>query len=67
MLRIMRRRDIILKEVSSDHFKETYFAPRPRSEEMRNYMLDLRSMNTMPEWRDALAEYLTENFSGSFR
>lgn len=44
--------------VTSDAFADEYPAPRPRSEMMRNYMLDLRGMNRMRPWRDALAEYL---------
>ena len=62
ILRIMGRNDIRLKPVSSDFFKEEYFAPRPVSEEMRNYVLDLRHMNDMPHWKEALKEYLETEF-----
>ncbi|MBI2775667.1 MAG: SDR family oxidoreductase [Chloroflexi bacterium] len=44
--------------VTSEAFADDYPAPRPRSEMMRNYMLDLRGMNRMRPWRDALGEYL---------
>lgn len=67
ILRILGRSDVKLEMVGSDFFKEQFFAPRPRSEEMRNYMLDLRSMNEMPAWQDAIADYLSENFRSSFR
>jgi dTDP-4-dehydrorhamnose reductase len=66
ILTILQRDDVKLHEVTSDYFSSTYFAPRPRSEEMRNYLLDLRSMNDMPHWRDALSEYLHESFPDSF-
>ena len=57
MLRILNRNDVALKPVTSDFYKEEFFAPRPRSEEMRNYVLDLISMNDMPHWRDSLDIY----------
>jgi len=66
ILRILDRRDVQLKPVTSDFFKKDYFAPRPRSEEMRNYVLELRSMNDMPEWKDALAAYLKRHFADRF-
>lgn len=62
ILRILGRDDIELKSVSSEFFKTEYFAPRPRSEEMSNMVLELRSMNEMPDWRDALGTYLEEHF-----
>ena len=63
ILRILGRTDVELSEVTSEHFAEEYFAPRPASEEMRNYVLDLRSMNEMPDWREALREYILRDFS----
>ena len=44
--------------VNSDYFAETYFAPRPRNEMMRNYNLELRGMNRMRDWPEALKAYL---------
>jgi len=67
MLRILGRKDVELKPVTSEFFKEQYFAPRPPSEEMLNYVLELRRMNDMPHWKDALADYLKEHFRGQFR
>ena len=67
ILRILGRDEVQLKPVASDFFKEEYFAPRPYSEEMQNYILELRQMNEMPEWREALAGYLREHFSRQFR
>lgn len=67
ILRILGRKDVQLKAVTSSFFKEEYFAPRPRSEEMRNFVLDLRGMNSMPKWEDALEEYLNQHFASYFR
>jgi dTDP-4-dehydrorhamnose reductase len=52
------RDDIEVRRVSSSFFAETYFAPRPRSEIMRNYMLELHGINLMRPWSVALADYL---------
>jgi dTDP-4-dehydrorhamnose reductase len=53
------RDDVRVVPVTSEAFAEEYPAPRPRSEMMRNYMLELRGMNRMRPWREALREYLT--------
>lgn len=53
--------EIKITKVSSDHFKEEYFAPRPPSEKLVNFKLDARKINFMPDWKDALALY-TERF-----
>lgn len=52
------RHDVSVIPVTSEVFADEYPAPRPRSEMMRNYMLDLRGMNRMRPWREALREYL---------
>ena len=52
------RTNVEVVPVTSDHFAAEYFAPRPRSEIMRNYQLDLRGLNRMRPWREALAAYL---------
>ena len=43
--------------VPSSHFKDEYFAPRPRSEMMVNLKLNLRGMNQMRDWKICLSEY----------
>lgn len=45
-------------EVTSDYFKEEYFAERPPSERLINRRLDLRNLNSMREWKVGLQEYL---------
>jgi dTDP-4-dehydrorhamnose reductase len=44
-------------KVSSDYFKEEYFAPRPASEKLVNLKLHARKLSAMPHWKDALSEY----------
>ena len=51
-------RKIKIIEVSSDFFRNEYFAPRPASERLINKKLELRDLNIMREWRIALDEYL---------
>lgn len=63
ILTVLGRDDVKLEEVGSDFFKDEYPAPRPRSEMMRNLMLDLQGLNTMRDWEIALEEYLGTAFS----
>lgn len=58
-----RADDIELIEVDSDFFLDTYPAPRPRSETMRNLLLDLQDWNTMRPWEEAIEEYLQVAFA----
>ena len=48
---------IKVTKVSSDHFKDEYFAPRPYSEKLVNLKLTARNINYMRDWRDCLEEY----------
>jgi dTDP-4-dehydrorhamnose reductase len=50
--------------VTSEYFKETYFAERPPSERLVNKKLDLRGLNLMRNWKDALKEYITNYYRG---
>ena len=50
--------------VNSDHFAEDYFAPRPPSERLVNYKLDLLGLNLMRDWRVSLAEYVGDYYQG---
>ena len=53
---------IRINEVSSDYFKEEYFAVRPASERLMNRKLNLRDLNIMHHWKVALAEYIREYY-----
>lgn len=52
--------EIKVTKVSSDYFKEEYFAPRPASEKLVNVKLSLRGINYMRDWRVCLEEYVVE-------
>src|SRR5882672_8130029 len=47
-----------MTEVTSEYFKDTYFAPRPPCERLVNKKLDLRGINIMRDWKIALQEYI---------
>lgn len=55
---IGKENEIKVTEVSSDYFKEIYFAQRPASERLLNKKLDLRQLNVMRDWRICLKEYV---------
>ncbi|SEA99218.1 SDR family oxidoreductase [Pedobacter hartonius] len=54
--------EVTFHEVTSDYFKDTYFAPRPPSERLINKKLDLRDLNMMRDWKVALNEYIRDYF-----
>lgn len=56
---------IQIETVSSDHFSEDYFAPRPPCERLINKKLDLRKLNIMRDWKIALKDYLENYFVGT--
>jgi len=53
-----------VNEVSSDYFSKEYFADRPASERLINKKLDLRGLNIMRDWKEALKEYLSDYYQG---
>ena len=55
--------DIEIKSVTSDFFKEEYFAARPVSERLINTKLGLRNLDHMRDWKICLKEYLDSRFS----
>jgi dTDP-4-dehydrorhamnose reductase len=65
LLNIMEKDDEVkITTVSSDYFKEVYFAERPASERLVTKKLDLRGVNQMRDWRIALKEYLENYYIG---
>ena len=56
-------RNIKISEVSSDHFKKLYFAPRPESERLVNKRLSEEGLDIMKDWRISLKEYLIKDYS----
>jgi dTDP-4-dehydrorhamnose reductase len=55
-----------IREVTSDHFREEYYAPRPASERLLNTKLNLRGLNHMRNWKICLKEYLENYFVNYF-
>jgi dTDP-4-dehydrorhamnose reductase len=47
--------------VSSDFWKEEYFAPRPDCERLSTEKLSLYGLNVMRHWKECLKDYVTNN------
>lgn len=62
IVKILNRPDIKVNIVHSDFWVKDYPVNRPRSEMLDNFMLDLRGLNIMRNWREALKEYIEEKF-----
>lgn len=59
LLKLLGQEDEVkINIVSSDYFKDVYFAERPASERLLTRKLDLRGVNKMRDWKIALKEYL---------
>jgi dTDP-4-dehydrorhamnose reductase len=56
-----KENEIKINVVTSEYFKDIYFAERPASERLFTKKLDLRGVNQMRDWRVALKEYI-ENY-----
>ena len=57
---------ISVTAVSSDYFKDTYYAERPPSERLITRKLDIRGVNKMRDWKMALKIYLQEHYTNYF-
>lgn len=57
-------KEIKIIAVTSDHFKNEYFAERPPCERLVNKKLNIRQLNYMRDWRIALKEYLEDYYKG---
>lgn len=57
-----KEKEVKIIEVSSDYYKEEYFAERPPCERLINKKLDLRGLNIMRDWRVALKEYIADYY-----
>jgi dTDP-4-dehydrorhamnose reductase len=63
MLKILgKEKEINITSVSSEYFKDVYFAERPPCERLINKKLDIRNLNLMRNWRVALNEYLIKYY-----
>jgi dTDP-4-dehydrorhamnose reductase len=55
---------IEINVVTSEYFKDTYFAERPPSERLLNKKLQIRNANLMRNWKIALEEYIDNYYQG---
>ena len=63
LLKILNMEDIVkITPVTSEYFKDIYFADRPPCERLVNTKLQLRDLNRMQDWRVALREYISEYY-----
>ena len=64
LVRLLGKEDEIkITSVSSDHFKDVYYAERPPSERLITKKLDLRGVNKMQDWKVALKVYLDSYYT----
>lgn len=65
LLKIVKLSDTVkLTPVSSDYFKDVYFAERPPCERLVNRKLNIRNINLMRDWKIALKEYVETYYKG---
>lgn len=63
LLRLLKKEnEIKINVVTSDYFKDEYYAERPPSERLINKKLDLRGLNIMKDWKVSLEEYITDYY-----
>lgn len=56
--------EINITAVKSEYFKDVYFAERPPCERLVNRKLEIRKLNIMRDWKEALNEYIEEYYNG---
>lgn len=56
--------EIKITQVTSDYWKDIYFAVRPPSERLIAKKLNLRNINVMRDWRICLKEYVDNYYQG---
>lgn len=65
LLKILNLNDKInITPVSSDYFKDVYFAERPPCERLINRKLNIRNLNLMRNWKVALKQYIETYYKG---
>ena len=65
LLQLLGLQDSIkITSVSSDYFKDIYFAERPPCERLINRKLDIRNINLMQDWKVALKQYIDQYYKG---
>lgn len=65
LIKILKIEDSVkINVVTSEYFKQEYFAERPNSERLLTKKLDLRGVNHMRDWRVSLKEYVENYYQG---
>ena len=63
LVKVLNLENVIkVTPVSSDYWKDIYFADRPPSERLIDNKLDLRNLNVMRDWRICLREYIVNYY-----
>lgn len=63
LIKILNLEDkITINEVTSEFFKDTYFAERPASERLVNKKLNMRGISKMSDWKFALRNYIEKYY-----
>jgi dTDP-4-dehydrorhamnose reductase len=60
ILKLTRKNDVTLNKVTSDYFKDEYFAKRPYSEKLLPLKLIKRDLYIMRDWKICLREYMED-------
>ena len=64
LVRLLGKEDEIkMTSVSSDYFKDVYYAERPPSERLITKKLNLRGVNKMQDWKIALKVYIDNYYT----
>ena len=64
LLKILQlSKTIKINKVSSNFYKDVYFAERPKSERLETKKLNLRKINLMGNWRESLKKYIDAYYS----
>ena len=65
LLQLLGLKDKVkINVVTSEYFKDIYFAERPPCERLDNRKLNIRGANLMRDWRVALKEYIENYYKG---
>lgn len=56
-------KEVKITPVTSDYFKDIYFAERPPSERLENLKLKMRNLDIMKDWKIALREYIVDYYA----
>ncbi len=68
LLKILGLKDTVkINIVTSEYFKDIYFAERPPCERLENRKLKIREANLMRDWKVALCEYVKDYYKDYLR